>query len=116
MENFYCKAYKINESEQKRYRGRGQPCQLKQCIQKERGIRRPRYATYTANWWARAESPLTALHRLRQRGVGHEEVHALEACCRHLAHDGVPSAGAKSTHTARLHRALWKDRLTNIQD
>eukprot|EP00959_Pyramimonas_sp_CCMP1952_P432757 9062555-Pyramimonas_sp.AAC.1 len=115
MESFYCKAYSIHESEQKRYRGRGQPYQLKQHIQKERGLRRPRYATYTANWWARAESTLTALHRLRKKGVGHDEVHALEACCRHLALDGVPSAGAEASSTARLHRTLWRDRLINIQ-
>ena len=73
-----------------------------------------RYCTYTANWWSRAESATSTLAKLRRKQVGAKEIAELETCCRRLAMDGVPSAGAAATATAKLHRAVWRDRLSDM--
>ena len=110
IESFYCKAYKISAKDQSLFRGRGLQYDLTNTEQKEKGQRRMRYSTYSANWWARAESATSALAKLKRRQVGEKEITALETCCRRLALDGVPTAGATASATARLHRAVWQDR------
>eukprot|EP00959_Pyramimonas_sp_CCMP1952_P449831 9418563-Pyramimonas_sp.AAC.1 len=69
---------------------------------------------YSASWWTRAESATSRLAKLKRRQAGQREISSLETCCRRLAWDGVPSAGAAASATARLHRAIWRDRLADM--
>jgi len=115
LESFYCEAYDISSEDQALYRGRGTAYELRNTEQREKGQRRMRYSTYSANWWARAVSATSVIATMKRRQADHKEVKALAACCRRLAQDGVPTAGAKASPTARLHRHLWKTRLQDME-
>ncbi|CAK0834364.1 unnamed protein product, partial [Prorocentrum cordatum] len=114
MEHFYCMAYRIDPLDRAKYCGRGDPRAFTMRKGKEKHERRERYANRRADWWSRAENTLSLLARLRKKNRDVRQQLHLEAAGRHLAYDGLPNTSDQASDTAKLHREIWRARLTDL--
>ncbi|CAK0824793.1 unnamed protein product, partial [Prorocentrum cordatum] len=114
MEHFYCMAYRIDPLDRAKYCGRGDPRTFTMRKGKEKHERRERYANRRADWWSRAENTLSLLARLRKKNRDVRQQLHLEAAGRHLAYDGLPNTSDQASDTAKLHREIWRVRLTDL--
>ncbi|CAK0864046.1 unnamed protein product, partial [Prorocentrum cordatum] len=114
MEHFYCMAYRIDPLDRAKYCGRGDPRTFTMRKGKEKHERRERYANRRADWWSRAENTLSLLARLRKKNRDVRQQLHLEAAGRHLAYDGLPNTSDQASDTAKLHREIWRKRLTDL--
>ena len=113
LEDFYCAAYVIAPADRHKFRGRAEAAKFvtRKAVPR---YRRTHYKHKQADWWGRASTILRAYFALRKKNTGVRQQRQFEGEARLLVYEGLPTAGAKLSATANLHKQTWTQRLRRL--
>eukprot|EP00959_Pyramimonas_sp_CCMP1952_P460626 9480203-Pyramimonas_sp.AAC.1 len=113
LEDFYCAARAIEPAGRQKSKGRAQPARFASRRAATR-YRRTHFSHKQTDWWGRASTILRTCCALREKNTGLRQQRQFEAEARQCVNEGVPTAGAKLSATASIHKQIWTQRLRRL--